>query len=183
MGYGTAGLGCTCPNHRLCQPANAGTMSAMDISSVRQEFPGATGYLNSASIGLPPAGAVRELQDAVITWQEGKASAPSYDACVEDARRLFSRLVGASPESVAIGSQVSALIGLAATTLEPGARAIFPAQIITMCCLNKNWRTYMARKPHYCSHLPMSPTTPRSQLCKSLFQGWFSSQMRKITPQ
>lgn len=93
---------------------------------VAEEFPGARGYLNSASIGLPPERAVQAMQRAIADWQGGRARAPEYDADVAAARAAFAQLVGAPVTTVAIGSQVSALVALAATVLEPGSRVVVP---------------------------------------------------------
>ena len=98
----------------------------MRIEEASSQFPGAAGYLNSASIGLPPTHAVADLQNAITKWQDGRAQAPEYDADVAEARRLFAELMTVPQERVAIGSQVSALVGLAATVLEPGDHIVAP---------------------------------------------------------
>jgi selenocysteine lyase/cysteine desulfurase len=98
----------------------------MNSDFVSREFPGARGYLNSASIGLPPTAAVTRLHAAISEWQDGKASAPGYDDYVEDSRRHFARIVDVPPKWVAIGSQVSALVGMVATALPPGSRVVCP---------------------------------------------------------
>ena len=51
----------------------------MRIADARQLFPGAPGYLNSASIGLPPVDAVAAMDEAIREWQHGQAHAPDYD--------------------------------------------------------------------------------------------------------
>lgn len=98
----------------------------MRIADARSLFPGAPGYLNSASIGLPPATAATAMREAIAQWQQGKARAPAYDEPVAEARSLFARLVGVPEDWVAIGSQVSALVGVAATVLKPGSRVVAP---------------------------------------------------------
>ena len=98
----------------------------MRIADARALFPGAPGYLNSASIGLPPTTAVTAMEQAISQWQQGRAHAPAYDEPVAEARRLFARLVGIPEDRVAIGSQVSALVGMVATILRPGARVVAP---------------------------------------------------------
>ena len=72
------------------------------LRNMAHEFPGARGYLNTASMGLPPGIAADELRTAIDTWQRGRASAPEYDACIDEARALFAELVNVSPDSVAI---------------------------------------------------------------------------------
>lgn len=94
--------------------------------AVRARFPGAAGYLNTASLGLPPQGAVDEMSAALSEWQAGVATAPGYDRYVEAARSSFAELVGVPPEQVAVGAQVSALVALAATVLRHGARVLVP---------------------------------------------------------
>lgn len=101
-------------------------LGAMEILQTQSQFRGATGYLNSASIGLPPTSTVTAMQNAIVDWQAGRAHAPEYDAPVAEARTLFAELVSVPTSWVAIGSQVSALIGLAATVLPPGSRVLVP---------------------------------------------------------
>jgi selenocysteine lyase/cysteine desulfurase len=54
----------------------------------------------------------------------GRAEAAAYDEVVNRARHLFARLVGTTPERVAIGNQVSTFTGLVATSLPDGARVL-----------------------------------------------------------
>jgi selenocysteine lyase/cysteine desulfurase len=93
---------------------------------VRAQFPKASGYLNTASLGLPPQVAVDEMSAALAEWQAGAATAPGYDRYVAASRESFARLVGVPPEQVAVGAQVSALVALAATVLRSGARVLVP---------------------------------------------------------
>ena len=93
---------------------------------VRMQFPGAASYLNTASLGLPSLGTVAALQDAIADWQAGRAEPPDYDEDVATARRLFASLVSTPVEWVAVGSQVSALVGMVATVLQPGSRVLCP---------------------------------------------------------
>ena len=76
---------------------------------VRAQFPGANGYLNTASLGLPPRTAVDELTAALDEWQAGMADPPGYDRYVDEARASFGAMVGVPPRQVAVGAQVSAL--------------------------------------------------------------------------
>ncbi len=101
------------------------------LRDLAQEFPGARGYLDTASVGLPPGAAADELRAAIDEWQAGKATAPGYDACIDEARSLFAELVRVSPDSVAIGSQVSALVGMVAAGLPKGSRVICPEEEFT----------------------------------------------------
>jgi selenocysteine lyase/cysteine desulfurase len=93
---------------------------------IRSQFPGAAGYLDTASLGLPPRQAVDAMTAALAEWQAGAATAPGYDRYVEEARASFAAMVGVPGSQVAVGAQVSALVALAATLLEPGARVLVP---------------------------------------------------------
>ncbi len=90
-------------------------------------FPGfhaPPGYLDTASVGVPPPAAVQALHDAIDVWARGEARAPDYDAWVERSRSAFARLVGVDPAWVATGSQVSVFTGIIAAALPPGARVV-----------------------------------------------------------
>lgn len=91
-----------------------------------KRFEAPEGYLNTASIGLPPDDVVAAVTDAVAAWRAGAARAPAYDAPVATARAGFAALVGVAPERVAIGSAVSGLVGLVAACLPDGARVLVP---------------------------------------------------------
>jgi selenocysteine lyase/cysteine desulfurase len=88
------------------------------------EFAAETTYINTASIGLPPARTLRALRSAHDEWGRGRASSVAYDAVVAAARESFARLVGVAADRVAIGSTVSTHVGLVATSLPPGAEVI-----------------------------------------------------------
>ncbi len=98
----------------------------MISEDIRGRFPGAGGYFNTASIGLPSPETVSALEDAVTEWQAGRAEPAGYDDDVAAARSLFAGLVSAPVGWVAIGAQVSALVGIVATVLQPGSRVLCP---------------------------------------------------------
>ena len=93
---------------------------------VHAHFPGASGYLNTASLGLPPKITVDAMSAALTEWQAGAATAPGYDRYVEEARASFAAMVAVPPSRVAVGAQVSALVAMAVTLLEPGSRVVCP---------------------------------------------------------
>ena len=87
-------------------------------------FAAGRGYLNTASIGIPPRATVGAMQEAVAAWGHGLADAPSYDAPVEAARRSFARLVRTAVDDVAIGPQVSVMIGAVLASLPAGSEVV-----------------------------------------------------------
>jgi selenocysteine lyase/cysteine desulfurase len=87
---------------------------------VNDEFEPPPGYLNTASIGIPPRAAVAALQEAVADWAAGRARPPDYDPFVDTARATFARLVGVEKSDVAVGTQVSTFTAMVAASLKPG---------------------------------------------------------------
>ncbi len=96
-----------------------------------QQFDVPTGYLNTASIGIPPAQAADAVADAVAAWRRGAARPPDYDRHVEAARAAWASLTGVRAEDVAIGASVSQLVGLVAASLPPTTRVLTVASEFT----------------------------------------------------
>jgi selenocysteine lyase/cysteine desulfurase len=82
------------------------------------------GYLDTASVGVPPVETVEAMREALAEWAAGRARPQDYDPLVVAARSAFARLVGIAPERVCVGSQVSALAGLVAASLPERARVV-----------------------------------------------------------
>jgi selenocysteine lyase/cysteine desulfurase len=88
------------------------------------DFAAGSGYLNTASLGIPPAAAVAELAAVTDDWVHGRTQAPDYDAWVDRSRVAWARLRGVDPAYVAIGPQVSYFMGVVARSLPAGAEVI-----------------------------------------------------------
>lgn len=89
-----------------------------------QQFDVPAGYLNTASIGVPPASAADALADAVDRWRRGAARPPEFDEHVAAARAGWARLVGVDVARVASGASVSQLVGLVAASLPRTTRVL-----------------------------------------------------------
>ena len=98
----------------------------LTIAAARDLFPHARGYLDTASVGLPPTTVADALREATGLWERGHAAPPDYDAEVDAARAAFGRLVGVPAEAVAIAGQVSYFTGVVAASLPQGARVLVP---------------------------------------------------------
>jgi selenocysteine lyase/cysteine desulfurase len=99
----------------------------MTIEQARAQFQAPVGYLNTATLGLPPAVGWDALQSALHDWRSGAADPLAYDRCLDAARRTYAGLVGVDVGSVAVGSQVSALVGLVAASLPDGSEVLTAA--------------------------------------------------------
>lgn len=89
-----------------------------------ERFEVPAGYLNTASIGIPPESVGAAVEAAVRRWRGGLDSAPGYDRHVAAARQGFARLVGVPVAAVSQGASVSQLVGLVAASLPAGARVL-----------------------------------------------------------
>lgn len=82
------------------------------------------GYLNTASLGVPPAATVELMASLLERWRRGQLSPPDFDDYVRRARAAFARLSGVQETSVAIGATVSDLVGVVAASLPDHARVV-----------------------------------------------------------
>jgi selenocysteine lyase/cysteine desulfurase len=81
-------------------------------------------FLDTASYGLPPRVAWDALQSALADWRGGTTSWEVWAPWTERAREAFARLVGVSPDTVAVGATVSELVSLLADAVPPGSRIL-----------------------------------------------------------
>jgi len=94
------------------------------LAGLRRDLPGARGYLDTATCGLPLPTTLRAVGEHVRAWQDGSGSLEVFHAPVERSRALFARLAGVPHTQVAIGSQVSVTVGVVAASLPAGARVV-----------------------------------------------------------
>jgi len=93
-------------------------------TNIADEFLAGPGYLNTASVGLPPRVAVDSLNQSVADWASGRSDPASFDEIVDRSRAAFGRIVGTESTSVGIVSQVSVVSGLVASSLPDGAKVL-----------------------------------------------------------
>jgi selenocysteine lyase/cysteine desulfurase len=86
------------------------------------EFAGAEGFLNSPTYGLPPQFLIDALQDCIAGWQAGTMEASSFDEPVRAGRAGYAALTGVPVDAVAMGGNVSAVLGLVAAAVPDGSR-------------------------------------------------------------
>ena len=89
-----------------------------------QSFDVAPGYLNTASIGIPPLFVADAVAQAVGRWRTGSDRSNAFDADVTEARKAWASLIRVAPENVAIGASVSQLVGLVAASVPNGTRVL-----------------------------------------------------------
>ncbi len=106
--------------------ATEGSMStaADQLARVKAQFEPVPGYLNAATLGLPPIRVTEAVRAALTQWQLGKATATAYDADVDVARRAYAHLVSVPLEWVSVGSQTSVIAGLVASSLPDAAEVL-----------------------------------------------------------
>jgi selenocysteine lyase/cysteine desulfurase len=86
------------------------------------EFAGAEGFLNTPTYGLAPRFLIDALQDCISQWQAGTMDATSFDEPVRAGRAGYAALAGVPVDSVAMGGNVSAVLGLVAAAIPDGSR-------------------------------------------------------------
>jgi len=97
---------------------------ALDWDKVRDEFPTLErkNYLNSCSLGLLSNGCRNSLHRYIDTWTEYGAAAWYSDWMAEmgAVRSRFASLINASPDEIAILSNVSSILGAISSSLDLG---------------------------------------------------------------
>lgn len=119
------------PVTAAAEPAGAGSPSASGdpagdggLATLRAAFDRVPGYLDAATLGLPPRDVVRVLHADLDAWQAGRSRPVQYDDLVNRSRAAYARLVGTAPDRVAVGSQTSVLAGLVAASLPDGSEVV-----------------------------------------------------------
>lgn len=92
-----------------------------------QEFDVPDGYLNTASIGVPPVAVAAVVEQAVAVWRTAAAQPADHDPAVHAGRAAYAALVGVPDDRVAVGASVSSLLGLVAASVPDGTRVLVPA--------------------------------------------------------
>ena len=82
------------------------------------------GFLNTASLGVPPRDAFAELSDVLAAWQRGRLAANDFDTYVDRARTAWAQISMVEPKTVAIGATVSGLVGIVAASLPDSAKVL-----------------------------------------------------------
>lgn len=96
----------------------------MLLDAAIASFENPRGYLAAATMGLPPAPMVAALRADLDGWESGTCNPMDYDGVVARTRASYARLVGIPEDRVAIGSQTSVFVGLAASAVPAGAEVL-----------------------------------------------------------
>lgn len=91
---------------------------------MRAQFDADPGFLNTASLGIPPRATVAAMQEVVTGWQHGRLQPADFDSYVRRARTAWSTLAGVDPSWVATGPSVSSFVGLVAASVPAGAEVL-----------------------------------------------------------
>lgn len=94
------------------------------FAALRASFAPVPGYLNAATLGLPPAPVLEAVRGALDDWQHGRSDAAAFDADVRRSRAAYARIAGVPVADVAVGAQTSVLVGMVAQALPDGAEVL-----------------------------------------------------------
>jgi selenocysteine lyase/cysteine desulfurase len=100
------------------------TRSVDLLDEARGHFTAPPGYLAACTQGLPLRETVAASRSELELWEHGEATPAHYGDAVERSRNAFARIAGVTPDRVAIGSQVSVLVSLAASSAPDGAEIV-----------------------------------------------------------
>jgi len=96
----------------------------LSLDDARREFPTGSGYLDAATMGIPPLAAIEALGEDLVLWGSGRRDPVHYSAVVERARGAYAHLVRASIDDVSIGAQTSVMAALAADAVRAGGEVL-----------------------------------------------------------
>jgi selenocysteine lyase/cysteine desulfurase len=91
---------------------------------LRALFDAGPGFLNTATVGIPPAASVDAMAAAMDDWRRGRLRPTEFDSLVDRGRAAWARLIGVEVSTVAAGLAVSPFTGIVAASLRPGARVL-----------------------------------------------------------
>jgi selenocysteine lyase/cysteine desulfurase len=92
--------------------------------TLREQFAPDPGYLNTASLGVPPIAALDEIEQVLGRWRRGQVEPPVFDDYVNRSRRAWASLTGVPASTVATGATVSQFVGVVAASLPDGAKVV-----------------------------------------------------------
>ncbi|MEA5363747.1 aminotransferase class V-fold PLP-dependent enzyme [Amycolatopsis sp., V23-08] len=88
------------------------------------DFAAPSGYLNTPSMGIPPAPVAAAVAESVENWRTGASRPGDFDEYVARSRAGFARLLGVEAGRVAIGASVSQVIANVAAALPERTRVL-----------------------------------------------------------
>ncbi|MDQ3096359.1 MAG: aminotransferase class V-fold PLP-dependent enzyme [Actinomycetota bacterium] len=91
---------------------------------LRALFAPEAGYLNTASLGIPPSTALEAMAAVLDGWRRGLLHPPDFDDAVNRSRAAWAAMSGVDVSCVATGAAVSQFVGLVAAALPDDARVI-----------------------------------------------------------
>jgi len=83
-------------------------------------------YFDTPTFGLAPTASYEAVVTAAERWRAGTATMAEYDGAVARSRKLFAGIVSVPPTNVAIGANVSGLVGPVAAGLPAGSTVLVP---------------------------------------------------------
>ena len=88
------------------------------------QFDAEPGFLNTASLGVPPRATVEAVEAVLAGWRGGLLAPADFDEDVRRVRAAWATLSGVDPSWVATGPSVSSFVGLVAASLPPDAEVV-----------------------------------------------------------
>lgn len=94
------------------------------MSDFSTHFAPIRGYLAACTVGIPTHETRAAMQGFIESWAVGGIDAHALSEQADRCRELFAGLAGVDPSRVALGSQVSQLVSIVATSVPAGAEVL-----------------------------------------------------------
>jgi selenocysteine lyase/cysteine desulfurase len=141
------------PDHALTLSPDTDALDSVLLVGldVRGRYAGGRGYLAVATFGLPADLTVQAMRRDLERYATGTTDMPEYTETVERGRGHAAALLGVDVSRVAIGSQASYFVGLAAVAAPTGAEIV---------CIEGDFgsvvRPFLARGDLVVRHVPLA---------------------------
>lgn len=94
-------------------------------------WPHPSGYLDTASYGIPSRSTTQAMESVLRQWSEGLGVWEEWQSSTNQARDSFAQLMSVHSSSVSVGSALSQVFGPIAQSLEPGDVVVVPEMEFT----------------------------------------------------
>lgn len=96
-------------------------------AQLQSYYPSVPGYLSACTSGIPSFATASAMHRFVDSWASGKMDARALSGEVDRCISLYASIAGVAPDRVAMGSQVSQLVSVVATSVPDGGEVLCAA--------------------------------------------------------
>ncbi|WP_406388912.1 aminotransferase class V-fold PLP-dependent enzyme [Streptomyces sp. NBC_00211] len=124
-------LACVCGIEVTVRAVQDGPLT---INEAQRLFVPNSGYLDTATYGLPSYPTAVAVSEGAVEWLHGEASPLVYHAAITAARACFARIVGVGESEVAIGATTAGFVGAIANSVPRGTTVLVSEDEFSSAC-------------------------------------------------